>query len=973
MAESSAIPHLQGLEIEAVEWLPSGADSGLVRVRGRWSTPSAAQPGLPELLLRADGADHRFESLPDARFARDPMSWRGSYLVPGTLVATEPEALWIEWPGGVRCGLPGLARGLAAPPPAPAEPAAGEQGGQVIERAVLAERRARRAEAAEREQARVAAEALKAVEALELQSAELERRLAETTAERDALASATPAAEPAAPADRRPSAGGDAPARPPAPAGLPAPAGGARAASSVGRARAASDPSAEELARLAERRPALASAFDSLARLRAQSREWRLALRTGEMARSGDAVRLAVLEAERALGEASPRGALKARTRELAEERARAESLERVRADLDAGLAEARDEAAAARAELEAAREQADARLAAAIAAAEATREELERRRRGEHAVHEEVRAELGGRLEAAESRANALEAAQAELAADRDSASARAESLGARIAELETALAAAETGLATADASAANAQARLRVESVARAALEAELDRAREGGDAAALAAELQAERAARAAERDALAVERDPHASAFAEQLAAELEAGRAARAGAETARATAEADLAAAEAARSAAEAALTAARAENRAVREALEESRAGFGAELAAARETQAAAEAALAEAFAAAARQGQTLQDRIAELERGAAGLADEVRLANAAREQAEAAAAAAPPAEQSGRMLADLDAAAAALRDAAPAPPAEAPQPAAAAANPDFFSPGLNKSGLEAPEARVRPRIVSAAGPPPRVHATGRSARDYPRLRGAIVKLAHDDPVAAAQLLVALLPAQAAALAAQLDYDLTIAEAGTFAVTIDGPVARVDARPAPRGRGHAEFHLSADALTLAELLAGVDHRIGRWRGPARFSGSRRKLDVLRSLPAAKTSLTEAARAGAELEPALVYRTLSYAVHPSWTRGERFTLAQEITGTRPETWYLSARDGAGMTVSANPPEDGIEATVSMPRHTFGLMLRDEPVPSGERPVVRGDHRVVALVKAWMDRAQHGGV
>ena len=72
-------------------------------------------------------------------------------------------------------------------------------------------------------------------------------------------------------------------------------------------------------------------------------------------------------------------------------------------------------------------------------------------------------------------------------------------------------------------------------------------------------------------------------------------------------------------------------------------------------------------------------------------------------------------------------------------------------------------------------------------------------------------------------------------------------------------------------------------------------------------------------------------------------------------RGERFTLAQEITGERPETWYLSARDGAGMTVSASPPEEGVEATVSMSRETFGLMLRGEAVPSGARPAVRGDH------------------
>ena len=265
-----------------------------------------------------------------------------------------------------------------------------------------------------------------------------------------------------------------------------------------------------------------------------------------------------------------------------------------------------------------------------------------------------------------------------------------------------------------------------------------------------------------------------------------------------------------------------------------------------------------------------------------------------------------------------------------------------------------------------------MRPTIVSASGPPPRVYATGSSARAYPRLRGAIVKLAHDDPGAAGALLAALLPAQAAALATPLDYDLTIHGAGTFAVKIDSRgTARVHARPEPRGRPHAEFHLSADPLTLAELLAGVDHRIGRWRGPARFTGSRRKLDVLRALPSTSVSLTDAARAGAELEPALVYRTLSYAVHPSWTRGERFTLAQEIIGERPETWYLSARDGAGVTISADPPEDGVEATVSMSRRTFGLMLREEPVPSGERPVVRGDRRVVALVKSWMDRAQHG--
>src|SRR5688500_6820192 len=172
---------MPGLSIEGVEWLPAGADSGLVRVRGRWTGgpgEAGAAGGLPVLGVRASGAEHRFESLPDSRSGAGPGSWRGSYVVPAELVAAEPEAMWLELPGGARVALPALERGA---PPAEASAVGiedeAEEGGEVIDRAVLAERRARRAEAAEQAQARVAAEALRAVEALELRSAELERRL----------------------------------------------------------------------------------------------------------------------------------------------------------------------------------------------------------------------------------------------------------------------------------------------------------------------------------------------------------------------------------------------------------------------------------------------------------------------------------------------------------------------------------------------------------------------------------------------------------------------------------------------------------------------------------------------------------------------------------------------------------------------------------------------------------------------------
>jgi uncharacterized protein (DUF433 family) len=296
--------------------------------------------------------------------------------------------------------------------------------------------------------------------------------------------------------------------------------------------------------------------------------------------------------------------------------------------------------------------------------------------------------------------------------------------------------------------------------------------------------------------------------------------------------------------------------------------------------------------------------------------------------------------------------MLADLDAAAAALRESAPpearAEPAAPEVPAAA-------------------PPRPKPTIVSASGPPPRVDAIGRSARDYPPLRGAIVKLAHDDPETAGKLVAALLPAQAAALPDPLDYDITIKEVGTFSVTVAGTWTHVKPLDEPRPRSEADFHLTADALTLAELLAGVHRHVGRAFGPARFRGNRRRVRLLREVAAAELTLSEVVRAGATLDAGLVYKALSYAIHPSWTKGERFTVAQQITGG--ETWYLTARDGAGLEVSEQPPDQGVDATVTMTREAFRVLLRGEQPPSGERPAVRGDRRAVTRMKAWADRAQ----
>ena len=120
MDPSSPLPVLDGLVVEAVEWLPSGADAGLVRVRGRWSDLARREASLPSLGIRRGGELRQFESLPDARFGRDPAVWRGTFLVPAALMADPAPELWLSWESGARSGLPAPERGFEPPAAEPA-------------------------------------------------------------------------------------------------------------------------------------------------------------------------------------------------------------------------------------------------------------------------------------------------------------------------------------------------------------------------------------------------------------------------------------------------------------------------------------------------------------------------------------------------------------------------------------------------------------------------------------------------------------------------------------------------------------------------------------------------------------------------------------------------------------------------------------------------------------------------------------
>ena len=93
-------------------------------------------------------------------------------------------------------------------------------------------------------------------------------------------------------------------------------------------------------------------------------------------------------------------------------------------------------------------------------------------------------------------------------------------------------------------------------------------------------------------------------------------------------------------------------------------------------------------------------------------------------------------------------------------------------------------------------------------------------------------------------------------------------------------------------------------------------------------------------------------------------------IHAAWSRDHSFTVAQQITGDPPATWYVTRRQRrAACGSSTTPPEDGADATVTMTREASAHLLRGEPAPPGHRPSMRGDREAVALLKRWLDRAQ----
>jgi hypothetical protein len=270
-----------------------------------------------------------------------------------------------------------------------------------------------------------------------------------------------------------------------------------------------------------------------------------------------------------------------------------------------------------------------------------------------------------------------------------------------------------------------------------------------------------------------------------------------------------------------------------------------------------------------------------------------------------------------------------------------------------------------------DAPVEASPPADAPAASPPPATPTSTELvhvASDL-RLRRALVALARADGITAGALLVGLLPAQGAVIEGALTYDVTVRGVGTFAVFVEDGSARIVRLSRRRPRSQALFHLSAEPVVLAELLAGERTHLRRFHRAAKVSGRRKRARELAALPATRLSLADALKAGARLEPGLLYRALPFAIEPEWTRGYSFTVAQQIVELAPQAWHITARDGLPLRVVERAADARADATVTMTQAAFERLLRDEPPAADERPTVRGDREAVAALKRWTDLAR----
>ncbi len=226
------------------------------------------------------------------------------------------------------------------------------------------------------------------------------------------------------------------------------------------------------------------------------------------------------------------------------------------------------------------------------------------------------------------------------------------------------------------------------------------------------------------------------------------------------------------------------------------------------------------------------------------------------------------------------------------------------------------------------------------------------------PAIRGLA---AQRDAKLAAELVIELLPAQRQVVEGQLNYEIKIAELGSFYVALDPASAVISREP----RGTVEFSLEGSVAAFSELAAGGTTRRHRGLRIRKGRGRARELLKARRQPIA---LVDLAAGEVDIWPGLLLLAMAEAIDPAWTTGRRFELAFDIQDAEGIVIYIRVCDGEPILVSRTPVGQPI-ATVSLSAHALVCLLAGTQAPSEHRTTVLGDATSVDMFLQWTARAQ----
>ncbi len=226
------------------------------------------------------------------------------------------------------------------------------------------------------------------------------------------------------------------------------------------------------------------------------------------------------------------------------------------------------------------------------------------------------------------------------------------------------------------------------------------------------------------------------------------------------------------------------------------------------------------------------------------------------------------------------------------------------------------------------------------------------------PAIRGLA---AQRDAKLAAELVIELLPAQRQVIEGQLNYEIKIAELGSFYVALDPASAVISREP----RGAVEFSLEGSVAAFSELAAGGTTR--RHRGLRIRKGKSRARELLKTRRQ-PIALADLAAGEVDIWPGLLLLAMAEAIDPTWTTGRRFELAFDIQDAEGIVIYIRVCDGEPILVSRTPAGQPI-ATISLSAHALVCLLAGTQAPSEHRATVLGDATSVDMFLQWTARAQ----